>query len=240
MPSVNAGGVRFDVDAIAFDKDGTLIDLDATWGPVAAAWVGGVSGGDGALATLVAARLGLDVDGPCLVPDSIFAAGTLDQIRDETTAALIAHGHGDAELTVAIRTATDAVLALGPTTPVALTDLPTLFRRLTDGGLRCAVVTSDDRASTEHLLTTLGVASLVATMVGGDETERPKPFPDPLFLAAERLGTVPPRLLMVGDSATDQGAARAAGCPFVAVGRGTAASQDCDAVIDHVGQITLG
>src|SRR5690606_3628999 len=157
---------------------------------------------------------------------SIFAAGTLDQIRDETTAALIAHGHGDAELTVAIRTATGAVLALGPTAPVALTDLPTLFRRLVDGGLRCAVVTSDDRASTEHLLTTLGVASLVATMVGGDETERPKPFPDPLFLAGERLGTVPPRLLMVGDSAPDQGAARAAGCPFVAVGRGTTASQD--------------
>ena len=87
---------------------------------------------------------------------------------------------------------------------------------------------------------TLGVASLVATMVGGDETARPKPFPDPLFLAAERLGTVPSRLLMVGDSATDQGAARAAGCPFVAVGRGTTAAQDCDAVIDHVGQITLG
>ena len=240
MPIVSAGGVRFDVDAIAFDKDGTLIDLDVTWGPVAAAWVGGVSGDDEVLATAVATRLGLVLDGPRLVPDSIFSAGTLDQIRDETTAVLTAHGHDAEAVALAVRNATESVLALGPAAPAALTDLPKLFRDLIDGGVICAVVTSDDRASTEHLLATLGLSHLIAAIVGGDETERPKPFPDPLLLAAERVGADPHRLLMVGDSSTDQGAARAAGCPFVAVGRGTAASQDCDAVIDHVGQITFG
>ena len=240
MTVVRAGGVRFDVDAIAFDKDGTLIDLDATWGPLAAAWVRGVAGGDDTLATVVATHLGLDVDGPRLVPDSIFSAGTLDQIRVETMAVLTANGHHRDDVERAVLAAAESVLALGPAAPAALTDLPALFRRLADGGVPCSVVTSDDRASTVHLLETLGISSLVTAIVGGDETERPKPFPDPLLLAAERIGTDPHRLLMVGDSSTDQGAARAAGCPFVAVGRGTAASQDCDAVIDHVGQITLG
>ncbi|MGA1440337.1 MAG: HAD family hydrolase, partial [Ilumatobacteraceae bacterium] len=81
---------------------------------------------------------------------------------------------------------------------------------------------------------------LVATIVGGDDTIRPKPAPDPLLAVAERLGIDVARILMVGDSTTDQGTARAAGCPFVAVGRGTAVAADCDALIDSVGEITVG
>lgn len=239
MPIVNAGGVRFDVDAIAFDKDGTLIDLDATWGPIAGAWVHGVSDGDPMVASALAAHLGLDLGGATLVTDSIFAAGTLQQIRDETALVLAALRLDAAAIERAIGAGTDAVMTLGPPIPTPLTDLGQLFGELDSGGVRCAVVTSDDRASTDALLAALGVGSLVTAVVGGDETARPKPFPDALALAAERLGVATGRLLMVGDSLTDQGAARSAGCPFVAVGHGTAASQDCDAVIDHVGQITL-
>jgi phosphoglycolate phosphatase len=240
MTVVHAGGVAFDVDAVAFDKDGTLIDLDATWGPLAAAWVHGVAGGDAVLAASAAHHLGLDLSGPRLVPDSIFAAGTIDQIRTETALLLASHGHVADDVERAVQLAAESVMALGPVAPVPLADLPTLFGRLTDAGAPCAIVTSDDRASTVHLVSELGISTLVAAIVGGDETPRPKPFPDALELAAERLGVATRRLLMVGDSLTDQGAARSAGCPFVAVGRGTAAAGDCDAVIDHVGQIQLG
>lgn len=239
MPKVIAGGVPFEVDAIAFDKDGTLIDLDATWGPLAAAWVRGVAGEDTVLAGVVAEHLGLDPSGPRLVPDSIFSAGTLEQIRAETVTVLAGRGRDEPAIEAAVRAAVETVLALGPAAPAPLADLGALFGELTAGGVSCAVVTSDDRASAVDILQTLGVAHLVAAVVGGDETDNPKPHPDPLVLAAERLGTEPHRLLMVGDSSTDQGAARSAGCPFVAVGRGTVASRDCDAVIDHVGQITL-
>lgn len=240
MPIVVAGGVGFDVDAVAFDKDGTLIDLDATWGPLAAAWVRGVAGEDEPLARIVAAHLGLDLAGPRLVPDSTFSAGTLAQIRTETVSVLARHGHGTDAIEVAVRSAAETVLTLGPVAPVPLTDLVALFEHLTAGGVPCAVVTSDDHASALALLDALGVSHLVAAVVGGDETERPKPHADPLLLAADRLATEPHRLLMVGDSSTDQGAARAAGCPFVAVGHGTAAAGDCDAVVAHVGEITIG
>lgn len=239
MPIVLADGVRFDVDAIAFDKDGTLIDLDATWGPLAAAWVRGVAGEDAGLAGALADRLGLDATRSRLVPDSIFSAGTIDQIRRETAAVLTASGHDEVAVETAVLAAAEAVLALGPVAPTPLTDLRTLFGHLTTGGLPCAVVTSDDRSSAVGLLEALGVAHLVAVVVGGDETDRPKPHAEPLLLAAERLGTPPDRLLMVGDSSTDQGSARAAGCPFVAVGRHSAAARDCDAIVDHVGQIEL-
>lgn len=239
MTVVVAGDVVFDVDAVAFDKDGTLIDLDATWGPVASAWVRGVAGRDAALARAIADHLGLDLDRSALVPDSIFSAGTLDQIRAETAATLSVHGHAPAAVEQSIAAGVEMVLAAGPAEPVPLADLTELFGGLTAVGLRCAVVTADDRVSAERALATLGLDRLTATVVGGDETVRPKPAPDALHLAAERLAVPTGRLLMVGDSLTDQGAARAAGCPFVAIGRGTAAAADCDAVLDHVGQLRI-
>lgn len=242
MTIVLAGGTAFDVDAVAFDKDGTLIDLDATWGPLAAAWVQGVARGDAELAAAAARHLGLDLDlgRPRLVPDSTFAAGTIDQIRTATASLLAVHGHGDDDVELAVRLAVESVMALGAVAPVPLADLRTVFGDLTGAGVPCAVVTSDDRASTVELLESLGVSAFVTTIVGGDETPRPKPFPDSLTIASERLGIATGRLLMVGDSLTDQGAARSAGCPFVAVGRDTAAAGDCDAIVDHVGQITPG
>ena len=45
---------------------------------------------------------------------------------------------------------------------------------------------------------------------------RPKPFPDMLHLAANRLGFIENELLFVGDSELDAAAATAAGIPFVA------------------------
>jgi HAD superfamily hydrolase (TIGR01549 family) len=45
---------------------------------------------------------------------------------------------------------------------------------------------------------------------------RPKPFPDMLHLAAQRLGIVEKELLFVGDSELDAAAAEAAGMPFIA------------------------
>lgn len=244
MPIVTAAGTTFDVDAVAFDKDGTLIDLDATWGPIATAWIHGVSGGDDLLAASLAHRLGYDRSLGRLVPDSILAAGTLEQIREATVAHLgerlrpRSDGAGlvDAALTAGLA----AVAALGPVSPVPLTDLGRLFARFTGAGLRCAVVTSDDRRSVDDLFDVFDLHALVDVVVGGDDTNRPKPAPDPLLLAADRLGVVPSRLLMVGDSTTDQGAARAAGCPFVAVGAEGAAAGDCDAVVAHVGELTVG
>jgi pyrophosphatase PpaX len=54
-------------------------------------------------------------------------------------------------------------------------------------------------------------------IVGGDETERHKPDPEPLLLAAERLGAVPEETAYVGDSPFDIRAAKAAGMTAVAV-----------------------
>lgn len=54
------------------------------------------------------------------------------------------------------------------------------------------------------------------TVVTSRDVPRPKPWPDMLLLAAERLGLPSQELLFVGDSELDLAAARSAGIRFVA------------------------
>jgi phosphoglycolate phosphatase len=54
------------------------------------------------------------------------------------------------------------------------------------------------------------------TVVTSRDVNQPKPSPDMLLLAAERLGIEPERLLFVGDSELDMEASRRAGMPFAA------------------------
>ena len=77
MIRVEAGGVVFEVEAVAFDKDGTLIDLDSAWGPAARHWVEAAAAGDLDLAKDLASSLGLDVDTGRLLIDGPFAVGTV-------------------------------------------------------------------------------------------------------------------------------------------------------------------
>jgi pyrophosphatase PpaX len=60
----------------------------------------------------------------------------------------------------------------------------------------------------------------IELLVGWEDTERHKPFPDPILKALERLDVGAEQAAYVGDSPFDVGAARAAGVFAVAVGWG--------------------
>ena len=89
--------------------------------------------------------------------------------------------------------------------------------RLHEDGVRLGVVTAKMRATAELAFTRLRVGHLFETLVGGDETEKHKPNPDPLLLGAERLGVDPMDCAYVGDSPFDIRAAKAAHMYSVAV-----------------------
>ena len=72
----------------------------------------------------------------------------------------------------------------------------------------------------QTILRHFGIDGLFAATIGGDFGLAPKPAPAPLFAALGPLGVAPKDAIMVGDSATDVAAARAAGIPVVAVGGG--------------------
>ena len=67
------------------------------------------------------------------------------------------------------------------------------------------------------LLKALGLAPYFKAIVGADLAKAPKPDASHLITAIEAAGGDPARSIMVGDSASDAGAARAAGTPLILV-----------------------
>ena len=92
--------------------------------------------------------------------------------------------------------------------------------RLKGEGRRLGIVTAKRRATVELAFNVLPLEHLFDTVVGGDETQRHKPDPEPLLLAAERLNVDPRQCAYVGDSPFDIRAAKAAGVRAVAVAWG--------------------
>jgi pyrophosphatase PpaX len=92
-----------------------------------------------------------------------------------------------------------------------------LLVRLKDEGRRLGIVTAKRRATVDLAFKALPLRHLFDTVVGGDETDRHKPDPQPLLLAAERLDVAPEACAYVGDSPFDIRAAKAAQMYAIAV-----------------------
>jgi len=107
------------------------------------------------------------------------------------------------------------------------------LRRLRAAGVRLAAVTARSRVSSLGTLDSAGLASLLEFTISAEDTARPKPYPDPLHLALDRLGVSPPRAAMVGDTVTDIEAGRAAGVVTVAALYGFAGESLAGAGADH-------
>jgi pyrophosphatase PpaX len=89
--------------------------------------------------------------------------------------------------------------------------------RLKDEGRRLGIVTAKRRKTVELAFDQVPIAHLFETVVGGDETERHKPDPEPLLLALERLGARADDAAYVGDAPFDIKAAKTAGLFSVGV-----------------------
>ncbi|MDR2492020.1 MAG: HAD-IA family hydrolase [Coriobacteriales bacterium] len=83
-------------------------------------------------------------------------------------------------------------------------------------GYRCAVVTSKLTYQAVHGLEMFDLVRYFEFVQGSDQTERHKPDPTPLLVAAEKMGIAPSQCVYVGDSPYDMQAARAAGMTAVA------------------------
>jgi pyrophosphatase PpaX len=108
--------------------------------------------------------------------------------------------------------------------------------RLKEQGRRLGIVSAKRRRTVELAFDRVPLGHLFDVIVGGDETERHKPDPEPLLLAVERLGVEPAEAAYVGDSPYDMAAARAAGIFAVGVTWGRihdrAALAEADVVVD--------
>jgi pyrophosphatase PpaX len=99
----------------------------------------------------------------------------------------------------------------------ACSGLEDVIVRLHEEGVRLGIVTAKRRATVDLAFARLRVGHLFETVVGGDETQRHKPDPQPLLEAARRLGVAPVDCAYVGDSPFDIRAAKNAHMYSVAV-----------------------
>ena len=108
---------------------------------------------------------------------------------------------------------------------------------LQQDGATLAVCTNKAQGLAEQVLSGLQMDRQFKAIVGGDELPVKKPDAHHLFETIARSGGNPARAIMVGDSQTDEKAARNAGLPFVFVsfGYGTLSSQPYERLrsIDH-------
>jgi phosphoglycolate phosphatase len=91
--------------------------------------------------------------------------------------------------------------------PGAAAVLPALKRM----GKRLGLCSNKPRVFSAELLRHLGIAEFFDVVLGPEDVERPKPAPDMLRLALERLALPADRVLYVGDMTVDIETARAAG-----------------------------
>jgi pyrophosphatase PpaX len=110
--------------------------------------------------------------------------------------------------------------------------------QLKDEGRRLGIVTAKRRQTVELAFARIPIEHLFETVVGGDETKKHKPDPEPLLLALERLGAAPDEAVYVGDAPFDVKAAKAAGLYSVGVswggihGRERLEAEEPDALVD--------
>lgn len=108
-------------------------------------------------------------------------------------------------------------------------------------GARLAVCTNKRTDLSTALLTQLDLARFFTAIVGPDAAGARKPDPRHLEAAIAAAGGDPIRALMVGDSATDAGAARAMGVPLILVSFGyteiPAADLGADILIDRFDEL---
>lgn len=114
--------------------------------------------------------------------------------------------------------------------------------RLAGQDRRLACVTNKPAAFTRPLLELLGLNDFFDPIVSGDDLPKKKPDPMPLQHVLKMWGMSPGDCLMVGDSVSDFGAAKACGMPvaLVTYGYNQGMSLEAlgpDAIIDSISEI---
>lgn len=113
---------------------------------------------------------------------------------------------------------------------------------LANRGAVLAVCTNKTQALSEQLLAELGLARHFASIVGADAVSEKKPDAGHPLATIRQAGGDPARTIFVGDSQTDEKAARNAGLPFIFTPLGyetaTAESIEAVAILHHYSDLS--
>ena len=92
-----------------------------------------------------------------------------------------------------------------------------VLTQLANNGIRMAIVSTKRNDMVQKGLDLIGISHLFETVIGLDDVQNPKPDPEPLLLAIERLHASKEEVLMVGDNFHDIEGGKNAGVRTAAV-----------------------
>ncbi|MEZ5871905.1 MAG: HAD family hydrolase [Nitratireductor sp.] len=224
------------IAGILFDKDGTLFDFEKTFAPACARTVLELASGDIDLASRLGSSVDFDLEHVSFAPSSIVIAGCaadigacwapLLDITDDTSF----HARID---TMFERHCRDTATLFPTVVP--------LLQKLVEAGIPAGIATNDAEANARSQAQAGGIADHLSFIAGYDSGHGAKPGPGMILAFADQLGAHPGRIVMVGDSAHDMAAARAAGAVAVAVSTGMAEAaflaNHADMVIESLDQL---
>lgn len=220
------------IDGVIFDKDGTLFDFRRSWGGWARSFLTGITD-DPQQAMLLGRAIGYDLATGSFSRDSVVIAGTAAEIAAQLAPLL--PGRSTSAITAQVNDAASHA-------PMAeAVPLVPLLSGLRARGLRLGLATNDTEQPARAHLAAHGITELFDFIAGYDSGHGPKPGPGMCLAFARQTGLDPARVAMVGDSAHDLHAGRAAGMVCVGVLTGIAGEADlaplADVVLPDIGAL---
>lgn len=221
------------VTALLFDKDGTLFDFHSTWSHWTATLISELAGGDAASEAALCDVLHFDMQAKQFHPTSPAIAGTNREMAECVVTAL---PHRDVDETEHYIMINSSQAPLVPAVPLA-----PFLDELIARELGLGVMTNDTEYGARAHLESAGIAEKFHFIAGFDSGYGAKPAPDPLLAFASAINVAPSQVAMVGDSAHDLIAGRAAGMQTIGVLTGVATADDlaplADVVLPDIGHI---
>lgn len=116
------------------------------------------------------------------------------------------------------------------------------LHQLKDSGMKMAIVSTKRNNMVMKGLHLMGLGDFFDTVIGLDDVQKPKPDPEPLLLALERLGSKPEEALMIGDNSHDilggkNACVRTAGVAWSLKGEAFMRALEPDYVLQHISDL---
>jgi len=217
-----AGKIR----GILFDKDGTLFDFHATWGAWCGNFIATLAGSDAALAQALAKTLDYDLIEGRFLPHSFVVTDSMDSII-EAVHKILPDMEKAALFDFVSRTTCAAPQK-------SIIDLVPFLQNLRKDGYRLGVATNDNGVPARAHLLQAGVLELFDHVVACDDGFGAKPDPEMLWSFSRAVDLDPGDVVMVGDSAHDLRAGRAAGMRTIGVLSGVVEASDLAPYADRI------
>jgi len=194
------------IGAVLFDKDGTLVDYWRTWVPINREVALFAAGGDAALADELLARGGQDPATGSVIPGSVLAAGS----HDEIAAAFAQHLGSRTPRNLA--THVERIFAeAGAKGSVLIEGAVGVLLQLERSGFQLGIATNDSIAGLEGSLGRHGLLHHFRFLAGCDSGYGAKPAAQMALAFCHAVDLPPSNVAIIGDAVHDLEMGRRAG-----------------------------